>query len=60
MRKETGRRAVLGAGRASQHASVHGAGACEEARRGFEGLRKRRLDTFMAGFSVITLRLKEM
>ena len=34
--------------------------AREEARRGFEGLRKRRLDTFMAGFSVITLRLKEM
>jgi structural maintenance of chromosome 4 len=34
--------------------------AREEARKSFEGLRKKRLDMFMSGFSVITLRLKEM
>ena len=30
------------------------------ARKEFEDLRKRRLDEFMAGFSVITSKLKEM
>ena len=34
--------------------------AREIARRDFESVRKKRLDMFMAGFSVITLRLKEM
>ena len=29
-------------------------------REEYEGLRKRRLDEFMAGFNVISLRLKEM
>ena len=32
----------------------------DSARRQLDGLRKARLDMFMAGFSVITLRLKEM
>lgn len=36
------------------------ASARDDARRTHDGLRKRRLDEFMAGFSVITLRLKEM
>ena len=34
--------------------------ARDTARRHYDGLRKRRLDEFMAGFSKITLRLKEM
>ena len=34
--------------------------AREEARRAYEGARAARLDMFMAGFSTITLRLKEM
>ncbi|GFH20093.1 structural maintenance of chromosomes protein, partial [Haematococcus lacustris] len=32
----------------------------EEVRRGYEGLRKSRLDEFMAGFNIISLKLKEM
>ena len=31
-----------------------------QVRAEYEGLRKRRLDEFMAGFSVISLKLKEM
>lgn len=31
-----------------------------QVREEYEGLRKRRLDEFMAGFSVISLKLKEM
>ena len=34
--------------------------ARDASRRSWDALRKRRLDEFMAGFSVITLRLKEM
>ena len=34
--------------------------ARDTARRSFEGLRKARLDSFMAGYSAITLKLKEM
>ena len=32
----------------------------KQARRTYESLRKRRLDEFMAGFNVISLKLKEM
>lgn len=32
--------------------------ARDDARRTHDGLRKRRLDEFMAGFAIITLRLK--
>lgn len=35
-------------------------GARDEARRDYENLRKERLDKFMAGFSSITNKLKEM
>ena len=33
---------------------------CEQVRRGYEELRKRRLDEFMSGFNTISLKLKEM
>lgn len=32
----------------------------DEARKTYDGLRKKRLDEFMAGFSIITMKLKEM
>ncbi len=35
-------------------------GQRDEARKDFEGMRKQRLDKFMAGFSIITNKLKEM
>ena len=35
-------------------------GERDSARRDYEGMRKERLDKFMAGFSIITNKLKEM